>query len=89
MPHRRCSSLELLAKLLICLAHIRISHVHLPEEMVCQAAVIIETAQVCTANVAHLELLMPGWAGGILEVLQVALTHFLLVFGSADLVQFV
>lgn len=89
MSHRRRASLELLTKLLVRLAHIRIAHVHLPEEMIRQAAVIVETAQVCAAHVADLQLLVPGWARGILEILQVALADFFLVFGGADLVQLI
>lgn len=62
---------------------------HLSEEVVCQSAIIIESTQVCAANVADLELLVAGWARGILEVLEVALISLLLVLRRADLVHFV
>lgn len=81
-----CPSLQLSAKLLEALAHIRISHMHLSEEMIRQSSVIIKSTKVGAAHVADLQLLVAGRSGGILEVLQVALGIFLLVFRGADLV---
>lgn len=58
LAHGRGPALKLDAEPLETLAHIRISHVHLSEEVICQSSVIIESTQVCTAHVADLELLM-------------------------------
>jgi hypothetical protein len=87
MPDRRRTALELLTQLPGRLAHIRVAHVHLSEEVVGQAAVVVEPAQVRAAHIADLQLLVPGRPGRILEVLQVALADLLLVFGGAGLVQ--
>lgn len=59
---------------------------HLSEEVIRQPAVVVKTRQVSTANVADLQFLVAGWTRGILEVLQIPLQTFLLVFGGADFV---
>lgn len=89
VPNRRRPSLKLLTKLLPSLAHVRVSHVHLSEEMIRQTTVVIESTKVCAAHVADLQFLVAGGAGGILEIFEFALAGFLLVFGSANLVEFV
>jgi hypothetical protein len=58
LAHGRGPALKLDAEPFKTLAHIRISHVHLSEEVICQSSVIIESTQVCAAHVADLELLM-------------------------------
>lgn len=83
------SALELLAEFLKRLAHVRVTHVHFTEEMIRQSTIVIETTQICAANIAYLQLLMTRRARGILQILQFALARFLLVFGCADLVQFI
>lgn len=88
LAHWRCAALQLHSKLLGGLSHIRVSHVHLSEEVVCQSSVVIESTQVGTADIAYLQLLVARRTGGILEVLKVTLTGLLLVFGGADLVHF-
>lgn len=89
VPNRRRPSLKLLTKLLPSLAHVRVSHVHLSEEVVRQTAVVVQSTKVGAAHVADLQFLVAGGARGVLEVLEFALAGFLLVFGSADLVEFI
>ena len=89
MAHRRRPTLELLAELLEPLAHIGVSHVHLAKEVVGQAAVVVETAQVGAADVADLQLLVAGRAGGVLEVFELALAGLLLLLRCADFVELV
>jgi hypothetical protein len=60
--------------------------VHFAEEVVGQPAIVIKTTQIGTADVANLQLLMTGWTGGILEILEFALAGLFLVFGGANLV---
>lgn len=89
MTNRRSSTPQLGAEFLEALAHIRISHMHLPEEVIRQSSVIIKSAEVGATHVADLQLLVAGRPGGILEVLQVTLGGFLLVFRGANLVHLV
>ena len=89
MTNRRSSTLQLGAEFLEALAHIRISHMHLSEEVIRQSSVIIKSAEVGATHVAHLQLLVAGRSGGILEVLQVTLGSFLQVFRGANLVHLV
>lgn len=89
VPNRRQPSLELLTKLFPSLAHIRVSHVHLAEEVIRQTTVVIQSTEVCAAHVADLQFLVAGGAGCVLKVLELALAGFLLMFGRADLVKFV
>ena len=84
----RSPALQLDAQLLAVLAHVRVSHVHLSEEVIRQPAVVVKTRQVGTANVTDLQLLVAGWTRGILKVLEIALQTFLLVLGGPDLVHF-
>lgn len=58
VTHRRGASLEFDAQLLAVLAHIGVSHVHLPEEVICQAAVVVKARQVSAADIANLQLLV-------------------------------
>jgi hypothetical protein len=60
--------------------------VHFAEEVVGQPAIVIETTQIGSADVADLQLLMTGGTGGILEILEFALARLFLVFGGTDLV---
>lgn len=62
---------------------------HLSEEVIRQSSVIIKSAEVGATHVADLQLLVTGRSGSILEILQVALGIFLLVFRSADLVHLI
>lgn len=62
---------------------------HLSEEVIGQASVIVESAEVGAANVADLQLLVARWTGGILEILELTLACFLLVLCCVDLVHFV
>lgn len=62
---------------------------HLSEEVIRQTTVVIQSTEVCAAHIADLQFLVARGAGGILEVFEFALTSFLLVFGGADLVEFV
>jgi hypothetical protein len=62
---------------------------HLSEEVIRQSSVIIKSAEVGATHVADLQLLVAGRSGCILEVLQVTLGSFLLVFRGANLVHFV
>lgn len=89
MTNRRSSTLQLGAEFLEALAHIRISHMHLSEEVIRQSSVIIKSAEVGATDVAHLQFLVAGRSGGILEVLQITLGSFLLVFRGANLVHLV
>lgn len=89
VAHWRRPAFELAAELLVGLAHVRVTHVHLAEEVVCQAPVVIQSAEVGAADVADLQLLVTGRTGGVLKVLEVALACFLLVFRGADLVHLV
>lgn len=59
---------------------------HFAEEVVGQPAIVIKTTQIGTADVANLQLLMTGWTGGVLEILEFALAGLFLVFGGANLV---
>lgn len=88
LTHWRCAALQLSGKLLGSLAHIRVSHVHLSEEVICQSSIVVESTQVGTADVADLQLLVTRRTGGILEVLEVALASLLLMFGGAHFVHF-
>lgn len=89
MANRWCAAFQLRAELLEALAHVRVSHMHFSEEVIRQSSVVIKSTEVGPAHVADLQLLVAGWAGGILEVLQVALGCFLLVFRGADLVHLI
>lgn len=62
---------------------------HLAEEVIRQSSVVIKSTEVGSTDVADLQLLVAGRAGSILEVLQVALGIFLLVFRGADFVHLV
>lgn len=88
VAHWRCPALEFHAKLLGSLAHIRVSHVHLSKEVICQSSVVVESTQVGTTDVADLQLLVARRTGGILEILEVALAGLLLMFRCADFVHF-
>ena len=55
------------------LAHLRVPQMHLPIEMVGQAPIIIQPAQVGTTHIADLQLLMPARPARIVQVLEVAL----------------
>lgn len=89
MPGGRRPPLELLAQLLVRLAHVGVAHVHLAVEVVRQAAVVVEAGEVGAADVADLQLLVARGPRGVGEGLELALTHLLLVLGGADLVQLV
>ena len=89
MPNRRRSSLQLLIKFLPPLAHIRVSHVHLSEEVVRQTAVVVQSREISATDVADLQLLVARGTRCILEVLELTLALFLLVLCCANLVQFV
>lgn len=89
MPGWRRPSFQLLAQLLIRLAHVRVSHVHLPVEVIRQPAIIVESTQIGTANVADLQLLVARRAGRVSKVFELALAGLFLVFGCADLEQLV
>lgn len=54
MTHWRWPAFELAAELLAGLAHIRVTHVHLAEEVVCQAPIVIQPAEVGAADIANL-----------------------------------
>lgn len=89
MPGRRRPSLQLLAQLLIRLAHVRVPHVHLAVEVVRQPAVVVEPGEVRAADVADLQLLVARGPRGVGEGLEFALARLLLVLGGADLVELV
>lgn len=89
VTNRRRSILEFLAELFERFAHIRITHMHFPEEMIRQSTVVVKATQIRAAYVADLQFLMTGWTRGILEIFQFPLIGLFLVLGGADLVQFV
>lgn len=89
MPGRRRPSFQLLAQLLIRLAHVRVSHVHLPVEVVRQTAIVVESTQIGAANIADLQLLVARRAGRVGQGLELALAGLFLVFGRTDLEQLV
>jgi hypothetical protein len=57
--------------------------------MVREAAVVVQSTKVGSADVAHLKLLVSRGAGCILEVLEFSLACFLLVLCGANLMEFV
>lgn len=89
VTHRRRPTLQLGAEFLEPLAHIRVPHVHLAEEVVCQSSVIVQSAQVRAAHVADLQLLVARWPGCILQVLEITLEGFLLMLCGPDFVHLV
>lgn len=82
----RRTILQLLLELLVCLAHLCVSKVHLAIKVISEAAVVVESAEVGTANVANLKLLVARWSGGVLESLELTLTLLQLRFVDQDFV---
>lgn len=62
---------------------------HFSKEMVRQPTVVVKSTEIRAAHVAHLQFLMTGRTGGILEILQFPLKRLFLALGGADLMQFV
>ena len=77
---------QLFLKLLVCLPHLCVAKVHLAIEVIGKATVVVESAEVGTANVADLKLLVTGRTGGVLKGLELALTLLQLRFVHLDLV---
>lgn len=70
--HRPRPGLHLSRERIVRLAHLRKAQVHLAVEVIGQAAVVVEPAEVGAADVAHLQLLVargPGRVGEGLELL--------------------
>lgn len=61
---------------------------HFAVEVICQAAVVVEAAQVGAADVADLQLLVAAGTGGVGQGLEFALLVFFGGFGGADFVEF-
>ena len=60
---------------------------HLAEEVICQAAIVIKAREVCATDVAHLQLLVAGWTRGVGERFKLALLVFLLNLQQSDAVE--
>lgn len=70
---RARAALHLLGEGLVCLAHLRVAQVHLAVEVVGEAAVVVEPAEVGAADVADLQLLVARGTGRVGEGLELLL----------------
>lgn len=70
---RRLSALELVLELLMNLAHLSVSDMHLAVEVVSQTAVVVEPGEIGTADIADLELLVARGTSSVLDRLEVGL----------------
>ena len=61
---------------------------HLPVKVISKSSIVIQPAQVSTADITDLQFLMPAGAGGVGEGFEVAFFFFFGGFGDADFVVF-
>lgn len=62
---------------------------HLSVKMIRQTTIIIQSTQIRSTHITHLQFLVARWTRGIRESLEFTLVCFLLVLCGANLVEFV
>jgi hypothetical protein len=85
LPGWGCAALEFLLQTLVCLSHLCIAQVHFPVEVIGQASIVVKSAQICAAHVAHLQLLVARWARCVRQRLELSLPIILGGFGLTKL----
>jgi hypothetical protein len=89
IPDWRGTSFQLFLEFLVRLTHRRVPQVHLSIEVIRQAAIVIESAKVRSANVADLKFLMARRTGGVWQRFQLALAVILDLVELSKLEEFV
>jgi hypothetical protein len=84
LPYRRSTPFEFLLQGFVRLPHLSIAKVHLAVKMICQPAVVVQSAQVGAAYIAYLQLLVTRGSRSVRQCLELP---FPIVLGGFRLPQ--